>query len=226
MQEKEIRKNIINDFSKVDEKISDLVESRYFFRSFLDFSKNNKILRNSSFMNIALKNYRDLMILEVCKEIDKDDRSLSLFRVLNNLKENSRLFDLNWFISNYPKNMKEFAKRDFKQFSIKNNKKISSKKIDQDLKDLKLLIQGKIFGRKRQSNNSIKKLRNKKIAHRDRKTFVSNATINDLNSAIDFLEKLILKYELLFIQSSCIDNSLLSSNINDFIDFDKIFIKN
>ena len=47
--------------------------------------------------------------------------------------------------------------------------------------------------------------------------------VADLDKAIDLLEKLTLKYQMLFRQSSDVHNSLLPANIDDFIQLDRIF---
>jgi len=117
--------------------------------------------------------------------------------------------------------MRGNGENDFRQFSIKDNKKISVKKINKDIKEIKQAICGLRFGKKRQSIESLRKFRNKRGAHFASDNKKAIVPVKKLFDAIDLLERITIKYNLLLNQAEM--NTLLSSNIDDNIELNKNF---
>ena len=172
-----------------------------------------------------------MSVINICKQVDERNDVESLVNLLKAIKNNKDLFVLKWYKkrwepipiarTNKKISRKKEAEEYFKEFSIKNNEVISSQKIDDDIKKIKLAICGLRFGIKRQSISSLLKYRHKRGAHfaNDKKRVNVQAEKSD--EAINLLEQMILKYNLLINQSGT--RTLLSVNIDEFIELEKIF---
>ena len=216
-----IRK-IKNRFKIIENEITQLVEDQYVFEKYKEYIKNSKNLdKQNEFLFWLGKNYQILALINVCKQVDKRDDVESLVNLLKNIKELKGSFSLHWFVQKYPVWMRYNGENDFKQFSIKSNKKISVKKIDKDIKEIRQAICGVRFGQDRQSIESMKKYRNKRGVHFANDNKKAIVPMKKLFDAIDLLEKITIKYNLLLNQVGM--NTLLSSNIDDYIEFNKIF---
>lgn len=218
-----IRK-IKNRFKIIENEISQLVEDKYVFEQYKKYIEDNKnIDKQNNFLFWIAKNYQILSVINVCKQVDVRNDVESLANLLKDIKELKNSFSLSWFVQKYPVWMRGNGENDFKKFTIKNNKKISVKKIDNDIKEIKQAICGARFGKKRQSVESLKKYRNKRGAHFSSDNKKAIVPIKKLFDAIDLLEKMTIKYNLLFNQAGM--DTLLSANIDDYIEFDKVFKK-
>lgn len=215
-------KKVKNRFKIIENEISQLVEDKYIFEKYKECIEKSKNVdkQNDGLFWIA-KNYQILSVINVCKQVDERNDVESLVNLLKDIKKIKSSFSLDWFLKKYSDGMRGNGENDFKQFSIKSNKKISVKKIDEDIKKIKQAICGLRFGKKRQSVESLKKYRNKRGAHfanDNKKAIVSAKKIFD---TIDLLEKITIKYNLLLNQAGM--DTLLSSNIDDYINFNKVF---
>ena len=92
---------------------------------------------------------------------------------------------------------------------------------DEDIKKIKQAICGLRFGKKRQSVESLKKYRNKRGAHFANDNKKVSVSAEKIFNTIDLLEEITIKYKLLLNQPE--GDTLLPSNIDDFIEFDEIF---
>jgi hypothetical protein len=219
-------------FKIIENEISQLVEDKYIFEEYKKYIESNKnIDKENHFLFWIAKNYQILAVINVCKQVDEDSRSESLVNLLKGIKNNKKSFTLKWYKRQWKpvpiaKTNKKIsrsreAEKCFKEFAIKSNKLISSQKIDKDIKDIKQAICGVRFGNERQSVESLKKYRNKRVAHFASDNKKAIVPMEKLFDAIDLLEKMTIKYNLLLNQAGM--NTLLSSNID--IEFDKIFRK-
>ncbi|HAI74105.1 MAG TPA: hypothetical protein DCS28_00020 [Candidatus Moranbacteria bacterium] len=216
-------KDIEKRFLIIEENISGIVEKKYIFEKFNEYVKGNKLLDQNEFIGLVLRNYLDVMVIDVYKwAIDSDSRTINLVALLEDIRKNKNLFSLKWFMLGRKKCF--VRKNVFREFSIKDNNRIGCQKIDGDIKKIKQAIKGKIFGKKRFSRNSLVRLRNKRKAHYDKGVFVSKATVDDLRNAVDVLEKMVIKYGGLLNRGEYQDG-LSASNIDDYTNFEKIFKK-
>jgi len=216
-----IRK-IKNRFKVIENEVSQLVEDKYVFEKYKEYiEKSENIDKQSEFLFWVAKNYQILSVINVYKQVDERNDVESLVNLLEDIKKLKDNFSLDWFVRKYPKWMRGNGENDFKQFSVKGNKRISIKKIDEDIKKIKYAIKGKRFGTKRQSIESLAKYRHKRGAHfaNDKKKAV--VPVKKIFEAIDLLEKMVIKYNLLLNQTRM--NTLLSSNIDDYLNFSKVF---
>jgi hypothetical protein len=215
-------KKLKNRFEIIENEICQLVEDKYIFEKYNKYITNCKnIDKQSDVLLWIKKNYLILSVINICKQVDERNDVESLINLLKDIKKIKCSFSLDWFLKNYPDWMRGNGENHFKQFSIKNNKMISAEKVDGDIKKIKQAICGFRFGKKRQSVESLKKYRNKRGVHfaNDNKEAVANR--NKIFKAIDLLEQIIMKYNLLLNQAGM--DSLLTSNIDDYVNFGKVF---
>lgn len=218
-----IRK-IKNRFKIIKNEISQLVKDKYFFEQYNKYIEDNKnIDKQNKFLFWIAKNYKILSVINVCKQVDARNDVESLVNLLKDIKKLKNSFSLSWFIQKYPVLMRGNGENDFKKFTIKNNEKISIKKIDKDIKEIKRAICGARFGKKRQSIESLKRYRNKRGAHLSSDNKKAITSVKKVFDAIDLLEKMTIKYNLLLNQAGMY--ALLPANIDDYIEFDKVFKK-
>ncbi|KKR07928.1 MAG: hypothetical protein UT32_C0005G0027 [Parcubacteria group bacterium GW2011_GWC2_39_14] len=219
-----IIRKIKNRFKIIENEISQLVDDKYVFEQYKKYIEDNKnISKQNNFLFWIAKNYQILSVINVCKQVDERNDVESLVNLLKDFKKLKNSFSLGWFVQKYPVWMRGNGENDFKKFTIKNNKKISVKKIDNDIKEIKQAICGVRFGKKRQSVESLKKYRNKRGAHFSNDNKKAIVPIKKLFNAIDLLEKMTIKYNLLLNQADM--DTLLSANIDEYIEFDKVFKK-
>ncbi|MCK5490214.1 MAG: hypothetical protein KAI67_00055 [Candidatus Pacebacteria bacterium] len=222
---------IKNRFKIIENEISQLVEDQYVFEKYKEYIKNSEnVDKGSEFLFWIAKNYQILSVINVCKQVDEDSRSESLVNLLKDIKNNKKLFTLKWYRrqwkpvpiakTNKKNSRLKEAEECFKKFAIKNNNLISSQKINKDIKEIKQAICGVRFGKERQSVESLKKYRNKRGAHFASGNKKAIVPMEKLFDAIDLLEKITIKYNLLLNQAGM--NTL---NIDDYIELDKIFRK-
>ncbi|XOB46628.1 MAG: hypothetical protein ACKKMV_00375 [Candidatus Nealsonbacteria bacterium] len=204
------KKKIIRRWKKLLEEIikdiTDLVEIRYVFNEIVSMRKNNEELKKGNiFWEIFRINYVSSVVLNICRQIDTDSNSLSLINLLNKILRNPKVITKKWFASQYQKNKKGNFKRmmfdkgkaDFENNFGKRNF-IRKSMLSSDISKIK------------HCTRIIKKFRNKKIAHKDKNLKLKfNINFNDLDKAINILEQITLKYNLLLDQSAYTDNTLL-----------------
>lgn len=215
-------KKIKNRLKIIENEIAQLVEDEYVFKKYKAYIENsNDVNKSNGFLFWIAKNYQVLSVINICKQTDKRNDVESLVNLLEDVKKLKNSFSLDWFIKTYPDFMRRNGEDDFRRFSIKNNKRLSTQKIDQDIKAIKLAIQGARFGKKRQSISSLLKYRHKRGAHSSNDNKKVNVKTQKIGDAIALLEQMVLKYNLLINQSSM--ETLLASNIDEYVDLETVF---
>ncbi len=227
-----IIKKLKNRFEIIRNEISQLVEGQYYFKQYTEYiEKSKSVDKNQDFLRFISDNYKLLALINVYKQVDARNDVESLIMLLEAIKENKNLFTLKWYKRQWKpvpiaKTNKKIsrakeAEEYFKEFSIKNNGVISSQKIDEDIREIKKTINGKRFGKHRQSISSLTKYRHKRGAHYAAGKPKVNVPVEDLYKAIDLLEKMTLKYGILINKEGM--DTLLASNVDCFLEFNKIF---
>lgn len=187
--------------SQILNSVSRLVEDKYFFQEYQKFLQASKTLdQQNQFLYFISVNYIEAATLGVFRQVDRNKKSQSLLNLLRSIDANSSLFTLRRFSAKYSGFMHPMAKRDFQQFAVKDGSHIDRMKLRKDIAALKRITK------------PIVKYRHKVVAHRNKRQVSIRGTINDLYIAIDFLEKLVIKYHLLLTQGGM--TTLLSSNAN------------
>lgn len=184
---------------EIIEDVTDLVENRYVFNEIVSICKKNRELsKDNLFWDFLKSNYIASMVSGVCRQVDTDKNTSSFINLLNEIFKNPEAITKKWFAAQYPKNKVGYlGKATFKSRFGRGNF-VDPVKVHSDI--------GKLL----YYTWEIKKFRNKKIAHKDKKRKLKiNASFTDLNKAIDILEQIALKYNLLLNQSAYANNTLL-----------------
>lgn len=188
-------------FEEVTNAVSRLVEDKYFFleyKKYLDTHSN--IDQSNEFLYFIGLNYVEATTLGIFRQVDRNRRSQSLINILKIILVEHKSFTFSEFSKKYTKVglHTNHAKNDFTQFSLKNGEKISPKKIKSDIVSLL------------KATKPIVKYRNKFVGHRNIRKVSIKTKMNDLYATVDFLEKMVSKYQLLLNQASM--PSLLAQN--------------
>ena len=179
--------------------VSRLVEDKHFFQEYQSFMQSNTAIdKQSQFLPFIGINYIEAATLGVFREVDRNRRSQSLLNLLREIDANAAQFTYHRFAAKYRGFMRPMAQRDFQQFTVKDGSRIDRRKLKKDIAKLKRVTR------------PIVKYRHKYVAHRNKRPIASPGTINDLYAAIDLLERLVIKYNLLLTQSGM--SSLLAGN--------------
>lgn len=125
-------------------------------------------------------NYLFFAVSKICQQIDEDKRSQSLINLLKDLLNSNQLITKRWWTQGNSVFNGIFEKRfgagDYLDATI----------VCSDIQELK------------NATNEVKKLRNKRVAHKKKGDKVkSSISGNTLNGAIDKIEQLVLKYQAL-----------------------------
>jgi hypothetical protein len=179
--------------------VSRLVEDKYFFQEYQSFIQSNTVIdKQNQFLPFIGINYIEAATLGIFREVDRNRKSQSLLNLLREIDKSASLFTFKRFSSKYKGFMNHMAQQDFQQFAVKGGSRIDRRKLKRDIAELK------------RKTKPIVKYRHKYVAHRNKRVIASPGTINDLYTAVDFLEKLVIKYNLLLTQSGM--STLLAGN--------------
>jgi len=186
-------------FEPIEAEVIKAMGNRSVFQEIIEISKNNKkVNKSNSFWDFIKEGYVALMVSAVCRQIDTDTRSSSLINFLNRLLDPAvaQRLTKDWYSKQYHKDhdiypgfMQGLGRADFEEY-------FGSKDfIDRDIvrADINKLAK---------KTKKIKRFRNKRIAHRDkRNNLVFDVNFEDLDGAIETIRGITSKYYLLLEQS-------------------------
>ncbi len=91
-QLKNIEQKWLSDLKQLENSVSKLLENRYFFRELADIMKDNSNLSpNNRFFIWIRENYLISAAIGVRRLVDKDLRSISLYTLLEDIKNNPEI---------------------------------------------------------------------------------------------------------------------------------------
>lgn len=184
MNKKEIA-NLRKGIGKIIKEVINLSDIEQIFYEIVAITeKNPKVSKNNSYWDFFKKIYISSMVLEICRQVDKDERSLSLINFLIQLRNDSFGINQSDFLKQYSN--KKHAVQIWKD-SFENKKCVDCAMVILDIKKLESNT-GKIY-----------KFRNKKIAHKDKNNRLRfSLTFNDLKKAVKSIQNITEKYAWLF----------------------------
>jgi hypothetical protein len=173
----------------INEEVTELVISRDIFWSVQELIKTNKkIQKPSSFFRYLGNTYISFIAMGIRRQIKIDSQSISFARLLSEIECHPEKISRQFFREFYKESAVEFlADNDFNQFCDNpGDSHISSSKVNNDLKQLKIKA------------CLCEEFADKRIAHRDKRDPKILPTFKDVDDTIDFLDKLYVKYHLIF----------------------------
>lgn len=201
------------DIDKITSDISGIMWDRKMYSEFAEIVKNNsKINKPNAFYDFVKVGYLSHLVLSIGRQVDRSGEVLSLLSLLEKIFNNPEKITKKWFSDHYKETElgvdwgeadfeKNFGKLDF----------IDPSKVYADIGSL-------LFYTK-----EIKKYRDKRIAHLDKKStgvnFDESLDFNTFDKAVSVLEEIGKKYYLLLHQAGI--PSLLPEDMMD--DYREIF---
>ena len=122
------------------------------------------------------------------RQIDKDERSISLRRLLEQIKDQPEVLSRTRYVALWddPVVRKRFADEAFDRFAGSGKPHIDPAMVEEDCSQLVKMIDG------------VKGYVDKRVAHYDREGPTTVPTFADLNECLDFVEDLLIKYLAVF----------------------------
>lgn len=176
------------EIEEITGEVEDLLYSKYHAEELEKIIKGNDFVKQhiGSFWEHYKLNYTFFIISKIWHQIDKDSDSLSLINLLKDLLDNHRLITKNWWVSQGPNALsseefeEKFGKGDYLDPTI----------INEDIKNLE------------EAAKEIKLFRHKNIGHKDNTgMFPSSISNTKVQEAMNQIEILVIKYQLLLTQS-------------------------
>ena len=173
--------------------VRQMVEDRGVFLGVFDIVRQHPMLVGDALVpNWIIANYVARMALAIRSQVDRDGQSVSLVRLLESIKQNSWAISRSAFIESRRDSLPAIsaAKRrrpfdaHFTGLAGKGDY-LDRGIVQDDIDDLKTLVQ------------AVRTMANKVLAHHDRKGPAKFPSLDDLHSCVDFIVKLLQKYQVL-----------------------------
>lgn len=190
------------EIEKITRDISELLLNRYFYRELQNIvTSNATINKGNHFWDSLKNNYIDSVVLVIRRQMDTDKRSRSLMNLLNDIFDNPEILTKKWFASNYSNKILNLGNGDFESH-FGGGTYIDPSIVYADIGEIKHKTKKVVlYVNQAVAHTDIIFQKNHQIVV-DRKTGTKfKLSFNDLDSAIDSLEKKVIKYNLLLNQS-------------------------
>src|SRR3989338_705493 len=207
----ELIKQLKDDFESIESEVIRMMGNKEIFKEIKEISKrNSQINKGNSLWDFLKESYVALMVSAVCRQIDTDERSSSLVNLLRTILFNPTVIqslNKDWYSEQYhrdndifPGFMEGIGKGDFEEH-FGSKEYVDPAIVYMDLKKLE------------EDTKEIKKYRNKRIAHFDKKESLFKANYDDLHKAVETVRSIASKYYLLLKQGG---NDLIPSDQTDW----------
>ena len=157
--------------------------------------KNKKIQKPALLHNWINNNYLHTVYTGIRRLGDKDKRTVSLYRLIEDIYNHNSAITRKDYISGYPKWMREkgMADADYNTFASKTSDILSKAKLKKDLKNIQREIR------------TIKNYTDKWIAHLDlKRKQIKRPTLKDIKMSLNCLDKIFCKYNMLITRGGMI----------------------
>ncbi|PIU64146.1 MAG: hypothetical protein COS84_08780 [Armatimonadetes bacterium CG07_land_8_20_14_0_80_40_9] len=177
-----------NWLNSIFSEITNLSINRNIFWEVQDIiEKNPKIQKPSAFYEFLGSVYVASALMGIRRQVKIDKDSISFARLLKEICDTPEVFSRTRFVALYKGSTAEhLANRDFNKFAGETGSHVDPNLIRLDLEELKAKVRG------------CEKYADQRVAHFDKQVMSNIPTFSDLDDCIDFLEKLMEKYYLLF----------------------------
>ena len=208
-------------FDIVVKDIGQLATDHYYFQKFNEYVKESTTIdKKNEFLWFVGLNYINSAVMKISNQVDNDKNSINLLNVLNDLKDNASMITREWYLKNLDPIVKSSSEEDFKTYSVADNTNLSEEKLVADITLLKdTIIGGDI---KNKTIKTIKKYRNKILGHHSKVPYKIELNWGEFDKAVDLLDKLAVKYDLLLNHSAWVDDTLVDTDCDDFLNFEAV----
>jgi hypothetical protein len=173
--------------SAIHDDIEQLLVNQNIFWEVQEVIKNNKrIHKPSSFYKYLGNTYTAYVTIGIRRQLKIDKKSISFARLLGEIGQHPSSLSRSYFKTLYEgSGVEHLADRHFDRFS-EAGKHISVSMVEQDLAQL------------RSVGTQVEDFADKRIAHRDKRNPKTLPTFNEVDTCLDALDKLYVKYHLIF----------------------------
>ncbi len=176
---------------EIESDVTDLLENRFVFEKVTSLIKSNPEINKDNILWDYLKlNYGSAMVLGIARQVDTKRSSVALLRILGEIKKSHQVITEKWFAKQYVNTVmgSDFGAKEFKE-NFGREGFLDEKIVDDDIKSFK------------NQTVDILNFRHTRIAHKNKdKTLAFDLPFSKVNSALDLLEKIVIKYNLLLNQ--------------------------
>jgi len=168
--------------------VSELMVAKHIFHEVHKLiDANPKLHQPSSFYDYLSRTYISHAVIGLRRQVKCDPQSVSLARLLNEMMETPQTFTRQYYVGLYKgSTVEHFANHDFEKYADPGAPNIDPTRVATDLTAL------------RESLRRCEDFADKRIAHRDKREPKELPTFNEVDSCIDLLDSLYVKYFLLF----------------------------
>ncbi len=172
----------------IHDEIQHLVMAKDMFWEVQEVIKANKrIQKPSAFYEYLGNTYVSHSTIGMRRQLKVDSQSISLGRLLVEMAETPEVFSRAYYTAMYAgSTVESFAYKDFNRFADAGAEHISKDKVLEDLKAL------------RDAGKKLEEYADRRVAHRDKRDIKSPPRFRDGDAFIDLLDKIYVKYHLLF----------------------------
>ncbi len=171
---------------KID--VRELVIAKYTYYEILNMMDNNPHLNKhgSLFYDYLAHTYATYVVIGIRRQVKYSKQGISIIRLLREISATPETLSRKYYVALYKPPSTDWADKDFNQFASPDSKYIDSGLVANDLTSL------------RKESKRLESFADKHVAHRDQSGLKELPTFNEVDSCINLLEKLYIKYHMLF----------------------------
>jgi len=175
-------------FDVIKVEVRDLVVAKHTFNEVQNMIRSNpKLHKHSSFYDYFARTYVSHVVIGLRRQIKRDDRSISMSRLFEEMIETPQVLSRRYFTDKYKGLVAEqFADKDFDKFSTPGSPHIDPKLVEKDLAHLRAVTQ------------RCEDFADKRLAHRDKREPKQPPTYKEVDDCVDLLDEFFVKYFRLF----------------------------
>jgi len=176
----------------VHDDIQQLLVKRNIFWEVQQIIKNNSELHKpSSFYSYLGDTYVAYISIGIRRQVKINNQSISFSRLLSEMIDTPSVLSRKYYTGLYQGSVVvDFADRDFDKFSGTGRSQISKEMVSSDLRELN------------RTASKVEDFSDRRIAHHDTRRPKELPTFNEVDACLDVLDKLYVKYHLVFHASS------------------------
>ncbi len=171
---------------------TDTIESQYIFKRLVEIvGSNPKINADNLFWDHLRASFGAYMVLGITQQVDERTEVISLLKLLEDIKTNPNVITRDWFADQYEANglPRQVGKQHFAEH-FGSKLEVDATIVAQDIQELK------------SATAKVARFRHTRIAHKNAdERFVIDLNFSEVEQALEKIEKLVIKYQLLLNQS-------------------------
>jgi len=171
---------------KID--VRELVIAKYTYHEIINMIDGNPHLNKhgSLFYDYLARTYATYVAIGIRRQVKYSKQSISIIRLLREMSATPETLSRKYYVALYEPPSTDWADKDFNQFASPDSAYIDSSLVANDLTSL------------RKASKRLESFADKHVAHRDQSGLKELPTFNEVDSCINLLEKLYIKYHMLF----------------------------